>query len=140
MANQITGTIIQIFPTQNMTSKDGSKTFQRRELLMDCTRFDPYTGERGYENTPIMEFSGDKCIELDQFKIGQVVTISFDLQGSKYTQDGVEKYFTRIRPYKIEARQMKTYSPVGSMAHNPDPFTSSAKTSVEKPKNDDLPF
>lgn len=139
MANQITGTIIQIFPTQNMTSKDGSKTFQRRELLMDCTRFDPYTGERGYENTPIMEFSGDKCAELDRFKVGQVVTISFDLQGSKYTQDGVEKYFTRVRPYKIEGKQI--YNPVSAMAQKPEPITNPITAPVEQPKgNDGLPF
>lgn len=108
MANTITGRIIQIGNTEQVPTKDLSKAFFRREIVIDATRYDPWTGERsGFENTPALEFGGDKCAELDQYKVGQVVTITFDLQGMKYEKDGVTKYFTKARPYKIELRQPK---------------------------------
>ena len=107
MANQITGKILYIYPTQQITTKDG-KPFLRRSLVIDTTRFDPYTGERGFENTPQLDFAGDQCQELDKFTVGQVVTISFDVQGSRYRNaDGKEQIFTRIRPYRIELRQAR---------------------------------
>lgn len=107
MANQITGKILYIYPTQQIMTKDG-KPFQRRSLVLDITRFDPYTGERGFENTPMLDFAGDQCQELDKFTIGQVVTVSFDVQGSRYRNaDGKEQIFTRIRPYRIELRRLK---------------------------------
>ena len=118
MANQITGKILYIYPTQQLPSKDGSKTYLKRGIVIDCTRLDPYTGERGFENTPFLEFIGDKCAELDKFQVGQVVTISFDVQGTRYrNKDGVEQIFTRVQPYRIEARQAQQAAPV----HQPTP-------------------
>ena len=107
MANTLTGKILAIGQPQNVPSKDGSKTFVKREVIIDMTRFDPYTGERGFENTPSLEFFCDTCNELNNFRVGQIVVISFDVQGSKYTdRDGMQKIFTRLRPYKIEAKQI----------------------------------
>lgn len=106
MANQLTGKVLYIYPSQQITSKDGSKTIMKRSIVIDCTRFDPYTGERGIENTPLLEFTGDKCNELDKFQVGQVVNISFDVKGTKYRDnEGVERIFTSVRPYRIELRQ-----------------------------------
>lgn len=109
MANTLTGKILYIYPTQQLPSKDGSKTYLKRGIVIDCTRFDPYTGERGFENTPMLEFIGDRCAELDKYQVGQIVTISFDVQGSRYrNKDGVEQIFTRVQPYRIEARQVQS--------------------------------
>lgn len=121
MANQITGKVLYIYPTQQISSKDGSKTLTKRSIVIDCTRFDPYTGERGYENTPMMEFTGDRCAELDKFKPGQIVTISFDVQGSRYRdKDNKEQIFTRIQAYKIEERPIRqTAAPQQSPAPQP---------------------
>lgn len=107
MANQLTGKILYIYPTQQLPSKDGSKIILKRGIVIDCTRFDPYTGERnGFENTPMLEFIGDRCTELDKYQVGQIVTISFDVQGTRYrNKDGVEQIFTRVQPYRIELRQ-----------------------------------
>lgn len=107
MANTITGRIVEIGRTEQIPSKDLSRAFLKREIVLDATRYDPWTGERsGFENFPQLEFTGDKCAELDRFAKGQVVTITFDLQGMRYQdKDGNVKYFTKARPYKIEARQ-----------------------------------
>jgi single-stranded DNA-binding protein len=79
--------------------------FKRRELIIKVRRFDPNTGEPivDNENTPSFTFIGDRCNDLDRFKVGDVVAVSFDLQGRKYTdQSGVTKIINDIRPYKVE--------------------------------------
>lgn len=106
MANTMTGKIHVIMPTETIVSKkDKTKSFQKRTIVLDCTRFDQYTGERGFENYPSFEFSGDKCGLLDNYQVGQIVTITFDLQGSKFTDsNGKDRWFTSIRGYKIEMK------------------------------------
>lgn len=111
MANQIIGRVFQIGDTEAVKSKDGSKTYYKRELIVDATRFDGLTGERGYDNYPSFEFSGDNCQLLNQFKQGDIVVVSFDLQGTKYEKDGQTRFFTRIRGYKVELKQSSQPQP-----------------------------
>ena len=44
MANQIIGRVFYIGNTNEIKSKDGSKTYYKRELVLDATRFDGLTG------------------------------------------------------------------------------------------------
>ena len=90
MANQITGRLVYIGQPQEIPSKSGGNPFVKREFILDATTYDPYTGERSqYENILPLEVSGDKCAELDQFRTGDVITVSFSLQGREWTnQDG----------------------------------------------------
>lgn len=96
MANQVTGRMLAIGQTVQIPSKTGGDPFLKREFLLDATTYDPYTGERSqYENVLPLEVSGDKCAELDHFCIGDVVTVSFALQGRQWqTQDGDLKRMT----------------------------------------------
>lgn len=104
MANTITGRVYSVGQTQALQTKNG-QPFYKRDLIIDATRYDSYTGEKGFENFPMFEFSGDKCKELDGLQVGAVVTVSFDLQGSFFdAQDGTKKNFTRVRGYKIEVK------------------------------------
>lgn len=107
MSNQITGRLVYIGQPQEIPSKNGGNPFVKREFLLDATTHDPYTGERSqYENILPLEVSGDKCAELDQFRIGDVITVSFALQGREWTnQDGQVKRMVSIRCYKLEARR-----------------------------------
>lgn len=107
MPNQITGRLVYIGQPQEIPSKNGGNPFVKREFLLDATTHDPYTGERSqYENILPLEVSGDKCAELDQFRIGDVITVSFALQGREWTnQDGQVKRMVSIRCYKLEARR-----------------------------------
>lgn len=128
MANQIIGRVFQIGDTNEIKSKDGSKTYYKRELVLDATRFDGLTGQRGYDNYPSIEFSGDNCQLLNQLKIGDVVTVSFDLQGTKYEKDGQTRFFTSIRGYKVEPKQV--YQP--AQPPTPQPYY--------PPQEDNTPF
>jgi hypothetical protein len=79
-------------------------------VYLDCTRYDPYTGERSqFENKPLMEFTGDRVLEkvnpkLDGIKAGDVVTVFFDVQGMDYTDKatGKKRNFTGIRAYDVQ--------------------------------------
>lgn len=142
MANKQTGRVLAIGQTQSISLKDG-KTFLKRELLLDCTRFDPYTGERDtFENTPVFEFSGDKGVAmLDNIQVGQVVSVSFDLQGTRYEKDGQTKYFTRVRPYAIEDVKAKTQQQaVQQSASQPTPQPQFAAPQPTPQDNSNLPF
>lgn len=121
MANQIAGRIIQIEQTVQIPSKGGGSPFTKREFILDATTYDPYTGERSeYENVIPLEFSGDKCAELDRYKNGDVVTVSFVLQGRSWTnQDGELKRMASIRCYKIEARGGVSQSPQTASVQQP---------------------
>ena len=104
MANQITGRVFSIGQTQSIQTKNGN-SFTKREIVLDASKYDMYTGEKGFENYPMFEFIGEKCKDLDGYQVGQVVTISFDIQGGFYDdKDGVKKNLTKVRGYKIEAR------------------------------------
>ena len=141
MANQITGKVLYIYPSQTIPSKDGSKTFTKRSIILDCTRYDQYTGERGIENTPEFEFFGDRCVELDNYQVGQIVTISFDVQGSRYkNKDGKEQIFTRVQPFKIELRQTQSVQqPVPQPQLAPQPVAQQQQYQPTQ-QSDGLPF
>ena len=138
MALTITGKVNSIGNTISIASKNGGQLFLKREVVLDCTRFDPYTGERDkFENFPQFEFSGEKCTELDKCKVGDVVTISFDLHGSFYkVQDGSEKNFTRVRGYKVELKQGYTQSKV----ENEPTSRQETKHEESNKEDDNLPF
>ena len=104
-ANQVIGQILTIGPTQSLATKKGT-TFQKRDLVISVRRYDPNTGEpvTDWENTPKLSFTGEKCNDLDRFQVGQMVAVSFELQGRKYVNEstGVSDIITEARPYKIE--------------------------------------
>lgn len=106
--NTKSGVVLAVGQPLQIVSKSG-KTFTKRSLYLDCTTFDPYTGQRSqYENKLLFEFMENKTSLLDNIKVGQVVTVSFDLQGTEITdQTGQTKHFIHVRPFGIEVRQVQ---------------------------------
>lgn len=147
--NTKSGIVLAVGQPQQITSKSG-KTFTKRTLYIDSTTHDPYTGERSqYENKLLFEFMESKASLLDNIKVGQVVTVSFDLQGTEITgQDGQPKHFIHVRPFGIEVRQpiqqpqvpQQQYAPQGGYAPQPAPqYPPQTDVNGESMKND-LPF
>lgn len=146
MANQITGRLVYIAQTQQITSKTGGNPFQKREFLLDATTYDPYTGERSqYENIVPLEVSGEKCAELDRFQVGDIITVSFALQGREWTnQDGQVRRMVSIRCYKLEARPSRqtvqpTPQPI-QPAYQAPPQPFPPQVDANGNTKDDLPF
>ena len=118
--NQIIGKVIAISEKQTIAGKD--KQVEKRQLYLDCTRFDPYTGERGYENTPLLEFTHKGLEKLESLisqglKKDDVVTVYFDIQGNKWNNsEGKMQIITSIRPYDIEVTRPSAQAPAQAAA------------------------
>lgn len=140
MSNTITGRVYRITPTVEIKSKDGQTSFKKRELTLDATRYDSITGEKMFDNFPTIEFGGDKCALLDNLSHGEIVTVSFDLSGSSYKDaQGTEKWFTRIRGYKVEKRQARQPAATAADAPAPVPVAPPAAP-AQSGTIDDIPF
>jgi hypothetical protein len=133
MSNSISGRVIAVSKLQSVASSDASKQpVSKREIFIDCTRYDPYTGQRSqYENKMVLEFVG-KVLEkvnpvLDQAQPNDIVIISFELQGRSYQEKGTNKtkYMTQPRCFdiaitrKADGGQGQQFFPNSSPQPNP---------------------
>ena len=156
MANVINGRVIALSPVKEVASSDQSKpAIKKRELYMDCTRYDPYTGERSeYENKPLLEFGGDKVLnKIESLGLQQndIVAVKFEVQGTPYKDKttGKTKVFTSIRCYDIDvvrrAGQAQVQQPAAPVqqpapAPQPQPQPQTQAEVVQQQKNEPLPF
>lgn len=146
------GKVIALSQVKEITSKEAGKpAMKKRELYMDCTRYDYLTGERvGFENKPLLEFGGDKVLDklagLNLQK-DDIVAVRFDIQGNPYKEEktGKSRVFTAIRCYDIEVVR-KAGQQTQQAAPQPQPQQQAAPTqeSQQQPTygngDDALPF
>lgn len=71
-----------------------SDKFSKREIAI--------TTADQYPQTVLLQFSNDKCTLLDNVRVGDNVTISYNLRGRIWTdKNGVEKIFNTIDGWNI---------------------------------------
>ena len=153
MAFVLIGKIIAVDQQQTVASKsDASKTFQRRQVYLDCSRYDSITGEQLSENRPLLEFGGKGLDQLNELvkqglKKGDLVSIEFAVQGNTYKDaQRNTKNFTGIRPYAIEryvprSQQQQTQQPAPATAPAPQPQAQTQQAAAFQEGNEkDLPF
>ena len=101
--NQIKAKVYKVGSTKEFQTKTGGEPFRKRELVLDAARYDPYTGERSGDNYVVIEFSGKRCPELDNVRVGDVVMVDFVLQGRKYNDKTTneEKFITSVIGVRI---------------------------------------
>lgn len=138
---QITGRVIALSNVQEIPSSEAGKpAMKKRELYLDMTMYDPYTGERSErENKPLLEFGGDKVIE----KLGalnlqkdDMVTVSFAIQGTPYKdkQTGKNRVFTSIRCYDVEVvRRANQMVQAQNITSQPQPQAAPAPAPAPQP-------
>lgn len=145
---QITGRVIALSQVTEIPSREAGKpAMKKRELYLDMTMYDPYTGERSdRENKPLLEFGGDKVLEklaALNLQKDDVVTVSFAIQGNPYKdpQTGKTKVFTAIRCYDIEVvRKAGQGANLQQAAPAPQPQVSQTTTQNDGSKEEQLPF
>lgn len=149
--HELVGRFIAVDNEQTIQStKEQGKTFKRRQLYMDCSRYDGLTGERLDENYPLLEFGGKALEQLNQLvgtgvKKGDLVCVSFVVDGVPYDKDGRKQVMTKVRPIGV-ARWQRQQQPQQAQAQQQNAQASSpAPAPVQQPqngggKNDDLPF
>ena len=160
MANQVTGRVIAISAVQTVASSDPSKQpFRKREVYIDCTRFDPYTGQRSeFENKPLLTFAGEKTLAkvnpiLDQVCKDDIITISFELVGRQFKdKDQKTRFMTEVRCYDVVitrkagqqgvqgTQQMVTQPPQQPAPHTQPEPAPQAQSPFVGDNSNDLPF
>ena len=136
MANTMTGRVLLIGNVEEIPSKSGGEPFKKRVVVLNCTHSD---FGQVYENYPSFEFSGKHVDDPAGFAVGEIVTISFALQGTKYQKSVNDpvKYFNTISGYKIEKYQRGGQTQQQAQ----QPQQQGAQSPASQPgKDDDLPF
>lgn len=151
MAFQITGKIEVIGEKTSIPSKNGGQPFLKQDLVLDCTRFNPDTGEP-WENHPRFELTGRNVGQLDNLQLNQKVTVDFALKGAKYAdpETGEVKYFTSISAFKVtpvsnqqpQQNYQQGEAPASLQTPVPQagPVQGQAQGMPQQEDNDDLPF
>lgn len=124
MAYRISGRVLQIGAPVNLSSKSGTQ-FTKRDLVIIVRKFDPYTGVPSEEsdNTPKFTFMNSNCQLLDNIKVGDIVTVSFDVSGRSYDKDGRTEYFTDLRPFRVDQQRQTYQQPQAAIQPYHDPLS-----------------
>tara|TARA_R110002020_G_scaffold461179_1_gene680008 strand:+ start:48 stop:401 length:354 start_codon:yes stop_codon:yes gene_type:complete len=90
-----TGTIDTINETQVI-----SETFSKREFVLT-------DNDENYPSFIAFELIKDNCNLLDNYKIGDKITVSFNLEGRKWLnpKTNIERTFNTLKVWKIEGQE-----------------------------------
>ncbi len=89
----VSGKIVEIFETVKI-----KESFQKREFVLE------FASNPKYPELVKFELVQDKCNLLDNFKVGQEVSVEFDLRGRKWTdQKGAVKYFNTLQAWRLSS-------------------------------------
>ncbi len=81
-----------------------SETFKKREFVIN-------TGG-DYPELIQLEMIQDKCANLDNNQVGQLVDVSFNLKGRKWTNpQGVDKYFLTAQAWMVKVSEQSQPAP-----------------------------
>lgn len=136
--NTITGKIVTIGKTVNVSKKN---EFLKRDLVLDCSRYDEFTGKKR-ENYVSMSFTQKRCEDLNGYQVGELVEVSFILNGRKYENDGQTRYITDIIGYKVERKGNVAPQAAPSAPQEPSAPQAQSPSVSPSPTNEqtDLPF
>lgn len=95
---KINATIVEIGQTKQVT-----ETFRKREFVI----LEKNDRDERFNNYYLAELMNDRCSQLDNFAVGQQVTVSIDLRGRVYDKkDGSGKgYITSLSAFLIQPVQ-----------------------------------
>ena len=115
---QITGKLHAIFETKQITER-----FQKREFVVETT------DNPSYPQMIVFQLTGDKCENIDPHKLGDNITVEFNIRGREWkSPNGEIKYFNSLDAWTVTAD--------ASSASEQQPFESEAPW----PENEDVPF
>ena len=87
---KLQGKIVKIFPTVEVT-----QSFKKREFVIAT--------EEKYPQVVKFELTQNKCEDLDNYKVGQLVDVFFNVRGREHTPPGKDhvQYFTTLQVWRI---------------------------------------
>ena len=127
MSLSIVGTILEISDVQQI-----KETFKKREFVLEDTE------NPQYPEFIKFELIQDKCALLDAHKVGDKVSVHFNLKGRKWTdREGKVVYFNSLQAWRIEVESGSQSAPAPKAA-SLDGLSEPEWSSDDK--EDDLPF
>lgn len=125
MTYEITGKLIAKYDEVQRTA-----TFKTREFVIEVTE----SGNgRDFTNYVKMQCVQDRTAIVNAHKIGDMVKVSFNIRGTKWSRDGKENYITNLDAWRMEGASQ------GNAQPEPD-FVDATGSSTMEPPADDLPF
>jgi hypothetical protein len=127
MAFEITGKVIEVYPTVQVSDK-----FRKREFVIEKKETGGAAVFIDYLKFQLVQ---DKCDLINESFIQEEIKIWFNLKGNKWERDGKINYFTNLDAWKIE----KTSASSGREQN----FSPNKPLEDIPPENDelsDLPF
>lgn len=99
------------------TKSVGANGFTIREFVLEEDK------DSKYPNLVPFKLTKDNCELIDSFKVGDSITVSFYINGRKWTdKNGVDKYFGSNDVVKIEAASASVAKAVPPAAEPPAEF------------------
>jgi single-stranded DNA-binding protein len=93
MGIDTTGRLHIIFDTKQV-----SERFTKREFVVEIA------DNPKYPQMVLFQLSGDRCAQLDEFRVGDQIRIEFSLRGREWrSPQGETKYFNSLDVWKVEA-------------------------------------
>jgi len=137
MSFEITGKLIQVNPTQQV-----SERFKKREFVLEIAE---EINGNVYTNYAKMQLVQNKCEIIDNFKMGDAVKVSFNIKGNKWERDGNVNYITNLDAWRVESAAQPAQ---GTQPASPAYTNMGAPGNTSAPDNynpspesvDDLPF
>jgi Domain of unknown function (DUF3127) len=146
MGLEATGKLHTIFETKQV-----SERFTKREFVVELT------DNPKYPQMVLFQLTGDRCAQLDGFRVGDAVRLDFSLRGREWRSPGGDvKYFNSLDVWKVEpANAGARREPRGRGASYGDglppmPPRDAAPPRTDEPRpqdmfgrdneNDDIPF
>jgi len=128
---QIIGTVYRIFDTQQVNA-----TFKKREFVVE------FSENPNYPQYIKFEAIQEKCDDLNNFKIGDRVEISFNLKGRKWINpQNQEVFFNTLDAWRIVKLDSTTVNNKDTnQANNHSMPSSKDVVTNSEDNNDDLPF
>lgn len=134
MSFNIQGRLIDVQNVQQI-----KENFLKREFAIEVI-----TEGNGFSRTDYIPFllTNGNCDRIEPFRLGDTITVHFNLGGNKWEKDGNTRYFPQLTAWKIEgSAQQQPQSPYQSKppeqrAYQPEP----TQSNFAPQGGDDLPF
>lgn len=96
---EITGELHEKFDEQIISDR-----FKKRDFVLKIV-------DGNYEQHLKMQLTQDRVDLIDNYRIGEELTVSFNLKGRPYEKNGETIYFTNIEAWKVQRPNEQQASP-----------------------------
>lgn len=99
MALEVTGRLFEKFNIQQI-----SATFSKREFVIEIS--EQAANGMTYTNYASFQLANTQCALIDNFQLGDMITVTFNIRGNKWEKDGQVRYITNLNAWRVQAANL----------------------------------